>query len=140
MANSYDQFMNKPLRLKTRIEHKADEVAFLFEVCTKATGSWGEKVQTSPTNRSERNKDKYIDESNKLLKMIDEYEASKDEVITFLYDNLKFEDADLLEWKYINGKTLTEIAKIKGIAYQTAKNRSWRAERDLRIKFGTKKY
>ena len=72
--------------------------------------------------------------------MIDEYEASKDEVITFLYDNLKFEDADLLEWKYINGKTLTEIAKIKGIAYQTAKNRSWRAERDLRIKFGTKKY
>lgn len=137
---TYDQFMNKPLRLRSRIEHKADDVAFKLEICLKATTALGgERVQTSHDNATERNLAEYIDARKKLDAFISDYNDAVDEVTSFIYDNLDFKDADLLEWKYINGKTLAEIADIMGIAYQTAKNRSWQAERDLRIKFSTEK-
>ena len=137
----YDDFMNRPLKLRSRIEHKADDVAFKLEICLKATTALGgERVQTSRDNSTERNLAEYIDARRKLDSLISDYNEAVEEVTSFIYDNLDFKDADLLEWKYINGKTLTEIADIMGIAYQTAKNRSWRAERDLRMKFSTKKY
>lgn len=138
---TYDQFMNKPLRLRSRIEHKADDVAFKLEICLKATTALGgERVQTSRDNSKERNLAEYIDARKKLDAIIREYNDAVEEVTTFIYDSLDFKDADLLEWKYINGKSLTEIADIMGIAYQTAKNRSWQAEHQLRHKFGTYKY
>ena len=141
MRNSYEQFMNRPLLLRSRIEHKAEDVAFKLEVCLKATTALGgERVHTSRDNATELNLAEYIDARKKLDAIINDYNEAVEEVTNFIYANLDFKDADLLEWKYINGKTLTEIADIMGIAYQTAKNRSWRAERDLRIKFSTKKY
>lgn len=138
---TYDQFMNKPLRLRSRIEHKADDVAFKLEICLKATTALGgERVQTSRGNTTERNLTEYIDARKKLDAIIQQYNEAVEEVTTFIYDSLDFKDADLIEWKYINGKSLTEIADIMGIAYQTAKNRSWQAENQLRRKFGTSKY
>lgn len=138
---TYDQFMNKPLRLRSRIEHKADDVAFKLEICLKATTALGgERVQTSRGNTTERNLTEYIDARKKLDATIQQYNDAVEEVTTFIYDSLDFKDADLIEWKYINGKSLTEIADIMGIAYQTAKNRSWQAENQLRRKFGTSKY
>lgn len=138
---TYDQFMNKPLRLRSRIEHKADDVAFKLEICLKATTALGgERVQTSRGNTTERNLTEYIDARKKLDAIIQQYNDAVEEVTTFIYDSLDFKDADLIEWKYINGKSLTEIADIMGIAYQTAKNRSWQAENQLRRKFGTSKY
>lgn len=138
---TYEQFMNKPLRLRSRIEHKADDVAFKLEICLKATTALGgERVQTSRGNTTERNLTEYIDARKKLDAIIQQYNDAVEEVTTFIYDSLDFKDADLIEWKYINGKSLTEIADIMGIAYQTAKNRSWQAENQLRRKFGTSKY
>ena len=128
--------MNRPLRLRSRIEHKADDVAFKLEICLKATTALGgERVQTSHGNTTERNLTEYIDARKKLDAIISDYNEAVEEVTDFIYDNLDFKDADLLEWKYINGKTLTEIADIMGMAYQTAKNRSWQAERQLRNKY-----
>ena len=136
----YEEFMNRPLRLRSRIEHKADDVAFKLEICLKATTALGgERVQISRDNATERNLAEYIDAREKLDAIINDYNDAVEEVTDFIYGNLDFKDADLLEWKYINGKTLTEIADIMGIAYQTAKNRSWQAERVLRNKFGTEK-
>jgi len=138
---TYDQFMSKPLRLRSRIEHKADDVAFKLEICLKATTALGgERVQTSRDNTTERNFAEYIDARKNLDAIIREYNDAVEEVTSFIYDSLDFKDADLLEWKYINGKSLTEIADIMGIAYQTAKNRSWQAEHQLRRKFSTHKY
>lgn len=140
MRNSYEQFMNRPLHLRSRIEHKADDVAFKLEICLKATTALGgERVQTSRDNTTERNLAEYIDARKKLDAIINDYNEAVEEVTGFIYANLDFKDADLLEWKYINGKTLTEIADIMGIAYQTAKNRSWQAERQLKNKFSTEK-
>ena len=143
---SYDEFINKPLRLHDRILHKADEVAFKFEVCTRATGGMGERVQTSPDNKTAKRYADYIDANNKLKALMTEYNAATDVVTCWLYDNLEYEDADLLEWKYVNAKDLQEIADVKALAYQTVKNKMSTAERKARQKFtnsvpsGTEKY
>lgn len=143
---TYDNFVNKPLRLHDKIMHKADDVAFKFEVCTKASGGMGERVQTSPENKTARNYVEYIDANNRLKALVNEYNKAVDELTCWLYGNLKNEDADLLEWKYVNAKGAQEIAKIKGLAYQTVKNKLSAAERRARQKFnnsvqkGTEKY
>ncbi len=140
MRNSYEQFMNRPLLLRSRIEHKAEDVAFKLEVCLKATTALGgERVQTSRDNATERNLVEYIDAKKKLDKIVADYNEAVDEVTSFLYESLDFKYADLLEWKYINGKELSEIAEISGIAYQTARHRSSAAERIAREKFSTYK-
>lgn len=143
---SYDEFMNRPLRLYDRILHQADDAAFKFEVCTRATGGMGERVQTSVENKTTRNLAEYIDSFNRLKTLTNEYNKAKDAVTCWLYDNLDHEDADLLEWKYVNSKDLQEIADIKALAYQTVKNKMSKAERKARQKFtnsvpsGTEKY
>ena len=68
MKITYDAFMNRPLQLRSRIKHKADDVAFLFEVCTKSTPSLGEKVQSSSINKTDKNYAKWIDADNELKK------------------------------------------------------------------------
>lgn len=126
---TYDEFMNRPLWLYERIKHDADHVAFLFEVCVKSTGAFGERVQTSSTDKSSKSYAAYIDANNALQELVREFNNAKDEVIQFLYSNLNYDDADLLEWKYINAKDLKDIAEIKGLAYQTVKNRISVAEK-----------
>ena len=141
MKRTYDAFMNRPLRLRSRIEHKADDVAFKLEICLKATTALGgERVQTSRDNTTERHLAEYIDARKKLDAIIDDYNEAVEEVTAFIYGNLDFKDADLLEWKYINGKDLKEIAEITGLAYETIKHRCSSAERTARIKFDTKKH
>jgi ribosomal protein L33 len=115
--------------------HKADEVAFKLEVCQKTTGSMGERVQTSPSNITEMHYADYIDANRKLQDLVKEYNEARDEVTAFLYGNLDFIDADLLEWRYINDKTLKDTAELVGIAYQTARSRMSKAERIERAKF-----
>jgi len=132
---TYNEFMNRPRRLHRRIVHKADEVAFKLEVCQKTTGSMGERVQTSPANITEIHYADYIDASRKLQNLVKDYNEARDEVTAFLYDNLDFLDADLLEWRYINDKTLKDTAELIGIAYQTARSRISKAEQRARAKF-----
>jgi hypothetical protein len=115
--------------------HKADEVAFKLEVCQKTTGAIGERVQTSPSNITEMHYADYIDANRKLQDLVKEYNEARDEVTAFLYGNLDFIDADLLEWRYINDKTLKDTAELVGIAYQTARSRMSKAERIARAKF-----
>ncbi len=126
---TYDEFMNRPLWLYDRIKHDADHVAFLFEICVKSTGMLGERVQTSPSDRSAKSYAAYIDANNALQELVHEFNEAKEDVIRFLYENLDYDDADLLEWKYLNAKDLKDIAEIKGLAYQTVKNRMSTAEK-----------
>ena len=125
---TYNEFMNRPKRLHQRIMHKADEVAFKLEVWRKATGTMGERVQTSPSNITEIHGADYIDAANKLQSLVSKYDSAKDEVTAFLYDYLDFDDADILEWRYVNDKNLKDIAEVIGVSYQTARIRMSRAE------------
>ena len=132
---TYNEFMNRPKRLHKRIMHEADDVAFKLEVCQKTTGTIGERVQTSTNNVTEIHYAAYIDANNKLKELLNDYKNAKNEVMDFLYDNLGYEDADILEWRYVNDKTLQDTAKLLGIAYQTARNRMSKAESRARAKY-----
>ena len=132
--NYYD-FMDRPQRLHRRILHKADEVAFKLEICQKTTGTMGERVQTSPSNITEIHYANYIDANKKLQKLIEDYNKVTGEVTDFLYDNLDFKDADILEWRYISEKSVKEISEILGVAYQTARSHMSKAERVAKAKF-----
>ena len=139
-AVTYDEFMNRPMRLKKKIEHMADDVAFKLEICLKTTTFMGERVQTTRGNSMEKSLVEYIEAKKGLDVLIQEYAAAVGEVKDFLYTSLDFDDADLLEWRYISGKSLQEVADILGVAHQTAKNRSVAAEKRARLKFGTNRY
>ena len=132
---TYNEFVKAPSRLRRRLLHKADEVALKWEICTKSTPSLTEKVQSSPENTSERTRISYIEAKRELDDMMAMYDKASDEVKTFLYDNLNMIDADILEWRYVDGKTVQEIADIMGVAYQTAKNRLSSADKKARSKF-----
>lgn len=137
---TYDEFMKKPDRLRRRLLHKADDVAFKLEICLKATTTLGERVQTSRGNSTEASILAYIDARKELEDLAGEQKKAADAVSDFLYGNLDYDDADLLEWKYVNGKSLSEIADITDTAYQTVKNRISAAEKSAREKFGTNRY
>ena len=65
----------------------------------------------------------------------EEYDSACDDVRDFLYANLKLMDADVLDWKYCNGKSVKEIAEIRNITYSGAANRISRAEARARSKY-----
>lgn len=131
----YDEFVNRPLVLYSRVEHQAETVRRLETICMSTTIELGERVQTSRQNTQEKKYAALADAQKKLNGLISDLLASCEEVRAFLYENLSHEDADLLEWRYIGEKSLMEIAEIQGLSYQTVKNRISEAERKARGKY-----
>ena len=120
---TYNEFMTRPYRIWRRIMHKADEVIRIEAICMKSTSVFGERVQSSFENTREKSYIALIEAKKELDGLMDEHKKAKDEVSEFLYDNLTLEEADLLEWKYIDGKSIKDIAKIKKEQEQTIRNK-----------------
>ena len=140
---TYNEFVKRPNRIRRRISHKIEDVMLKESICMRTTTTLGERVQTSPTNSQEIAYLRYIDAKNDLNELATELETAQTEVRDFFYGNLSFDDADLLEWRYIDGKNLQEIADTMNIAYQTAKNKLNNADKRARSKYyesSTKKY
>lgn len=132
---TYEEFINKPTELMQRIEHKVEDVAFKWTLCLNTSQGLSERVQTSPSNTSDLKIIRYAQADKELTDMQDEYDKACEAVRTFLYGNLKLNDADVLDWKYCNGKTTKEIAEIRNITYAGAANRISRAEAKARAKY-----
>ena len=132
---TYEQFINRPLDLMQKIEHKMEDVAFKWTICLNTSQGLSERVQTSPSNTSDLKIIRYAQADKELTDMQDEYDKACEAVRTFLYGNLKLNDADVLDWKYCNGKTTKEIAEIRNITYAGAANRISRAEAKARAKY-----
>ena len=133
---TYKDFVNRPLRLKRRVEHKIEDVQLKWTICQSATANMdGERVQGSTQNRTENSTLRYIDAKRELDELAGELEESRDAVRSFFYDNLSERDADILEWRYIGGRNLQEIAEIVGVEYQTIKNRMSEANRTASYKY-----
>lgn len=124
---NYDQFMNRPLTLKTRIEHKVDDVQFKWNVCQNTTATISERVQTSPANTQETSYLRYISAKKELDELCIEYDKVCDGVRAFLYDELEPDEASILEWRYVQGKSAQEISAITGVTYDAARARLSRA-------------
>lgn len=101
----------------------------------RSTISLGERVQSSPGNSQEASYIRYIDAKNELNDLAAKLEEAQTEVRDFLYDNLPFDDADLLEWRYIDGKTPMEIADKMGTTYEATRQRIKRANEKARKKY-----
>ena len=132
---SYEEFINRPLELIQKIEHKVEDVAFKWTLCLNTTQGLSERVQTSPSNTSDLKVIRYAQAKKELDDLQEEYDSACDDVRDFLYANLKLMDADVLDWKYCNGKSTKEIAEIRNITYSGAANRISRAEARARSKY-----
>ena len=132
---TYEQFINRPLELIQKIEHKVEDVAFKWTLCLNTTQGLSERVQTSPSNTSDLKVIRYAQAKKELDDLQEEYDSACDNVRDFLYANLKLMDADVLDWKYCNGKSTKEIAEIRNITYSGAANRISRAEARARSKY-----
>lgn len=135
MMMTYEQFINRPLELIQKIEHKVEDVAFKWTLCLNTTQGLSERVQTSPSNTSDLKVIRYAQAKKELDDLQEEYDSACDDVRDFLYANLKLMDADVLDWKYCNGKSVKEIAEIRNITYSGAANRISRAEARARSKY-----
>lgn len=132
---TYETFINRPLVLMQRIEHKIEDVAFKWTLCLNTSQGLSERVQTSPSNNQDLKVIRYAEANKQLTDLQAKYDRSCQEVRDFLYDNLDIGDADVLDWKYCNGKSTTEIAEIRGVTYAGAANRISRAEAKARKKY-----
>ena len=109
---TYNEFITRPYRIWKRIMHKSDEVIRIEAICMKSTQVFGERVQSSFDNSQERNYIALVEAKRELNELMDEHKKAQDEVREFLYDNLSINEADLLEWKYIDGKSIKDIAEL----------------------------
>ena len=126
---TYNEFMNRPVAHKRRILHKIEDVRLKEAACFSATAHIAERVQTSPSNTSEMNYARYIDAKNDLQRLLEGLEAVQNEVRIFLYANLDPCEADILEWKYIDDKSMLQISEILSISYDSVKGRMKRADK-----------
>ena len=129
---TYNQFINRPLMLRTRIDHKIDDVAFKWSVCQNTTATISERVQTSPANTQETSYLRYIEAKKELDELCTKYDDVCDAVRDFLYGELTPDEASMMEWKYVQGKSAQEISAITGITYDAARARLSRADRKAR--------
>ena len=129
---TYDEFVNKPYRIWMRVLHKADEVLRIEAICTRATTTYGEKVQSSFDNSKERNYIVLIEAKRELREILEEHRKAEDEVRDFFYEHLETDEADIMEWKYIDGKSPKQIAEIRNEQEQTIRNKISKYENKAR--------
>ena len=135
---TYNQFVNRPMALMQRIEHKAEDVAFKWTLCLNTTQGISERVQTSPSNSADLKIIRYAEADKELTELQARYDKACDDVRAFLYGNLDMHDADVLDWRYCNGKSIKEIAEIRNLTYSGAANKLNRAEKRARQKYTQK--
>lgn len=132
---TYEEFINKPTELMQRIEHKVEDVAFKWTLCLNTSQGLSERVQTSPNNNQDLKVIRYAEANKELTDLQTEYDKACEEIRTFLYENLDMQDADVLDWKYCSGKSITDIANIRNMTYSGAASRISRAEVRARSKY-----
>ena len=132
---TYNEFVKRPNRIRRKISHKIEDVMFKESICMRSTTPLGDRVQTSPSNVTEASYIRYIDAKNELNALALALELAQEEVRDFFYNNLSFDEADLLEWRYIDGKTPQEIADKMGTTYEATRQRLKRANEKARRKY-----
>lgn len=129
---TYYEFISKPNILKIQIEHMLEDVQFKWTLCLNTSQSSSERVQTSPSNTTDLRIIRYAQANKELTELQSEYDEACSRIREFLYSNLDVQDADVLDWKYCSGKSIGDIAEIRGLTYSGAANRISRAEAKAR--------
>ena len=130
---TYKDYVERPMRLQRKLKHKIEDVQLKLTICQATTsGISDDKVQTSAHNRTEDSYMRYIDAKRELNALAEELEETRKDVRAFLYSAISEIDADLLEWRYIEGKSASEIADMFGVTYDATRQRIKRANKQAR--------
>ena len=132
---TYAQFVARPQELERRIEHKIEDVQLKWSLCSNTVPELKERVQTSTQNTTELSIIRYAEAKDELDRMCEELDYAREELRKFLYANLKEDLADILEWRYIDGKSIKEVAKIRGFSYDTMRNKFSSADRQAESRY-----
>ena len=76
MMMTYEQFINRPLELIQKIEHKVEDVAFKWTLCLNTTQGLSERVQTSPSNTTDLKIIRYAQADKELIELQGEYDEA----------------------------------------------------------------
>lgn len=129
----FDNFVKQPQIVDIRIQHQLDEAERLKALCERATAVFeDEKVQRSHSNQREFWLAAYIDSKSKVTDLMEKYDRVTEEVRDWLYKNLPFTAASLLEFRYCDGLKNKEIAQQLNHKEQSVKNQISRAIREAR--------
>lgn len=129
---TYNEFMNRPMYLYNKIQHQVEKVQRLELISLSTTAPLRERIQTSRDNTQEKKYAALADAQRQLNDMVEELNTVSDEVKAFLYENLSIEEADVLEWRYVNCKSINEIAILKNLTYSGASTKINRAEKNAK--------
>lgn len=134
---NYQTWINRALIVRGFVEHAADVVAERRAICERVTPIYGVEFTQPTRNRGgrEENIEKLIEAQKELTRYIDQYDAICSEIRHFLYTYLPVKYADSLDWIYCNGKSISEIAEIRGISYSAAACRRNRAEKKASVAY-----
>lgn len=133
---TYKEFITRPMILRGKIEHQAEDVAFKWNICLNTVPELGERVQSSIHNTTEMSILRYSQSKAELDRLQGEYDKAMADIRLFLYANLKHDEADVLDWKYCSDKSIQQIAEIRNISYSGAANRIYRADSKAARIFG----
>lgn len=132
---TYSEFVSQPISVWRKILHKNDEVARLEGLCMRATVGFSERTQRTVANNQEKNLVSLAQARRELDELVLELTKAQGEVRSFLYEVLEPKEADVLEWKYVNGKSVREIADTLQIEEQSARNKISKCDKKARRKY-----
>lgn len=125
---TYNEFVIRPIILKGKIDHQVEDVSFKWSICLNAVPELSERVQSSIHNTTEASILRYAQAKAELDRLQGEYDKAVADVRLFLYTNLRREDADVLDWKYCDDKSIQQIADLKNLSYSGAASKIYRAD------------
>lgn len=131
---TYERFVEQPQVLQERLNHAILKAERYKDLCTRATAAFSEigRVQQSRTNAHESHLLAYADSQHAVRDLMQEYNTACDAVRTWLYSRLSIKNASMLEYRYIDGLSNSEIAATMHFAEQTMKNMISKAVREAR--------
>lgn len=130
---TFEEYVERPQILRNRIQNQIEKIEQLENLCNQTTTILSDvKVQTNHGNKRDKYLADYIDSKKKLNDIMKQYDEAVEDLQTWLYDSLDFEDADLLDWRYCNCLKNEEMAERVGIAYSTQRKRISRANKKAR--------
>ena len=131
---NYDRFVEQPRILQERLNHEILKAERYKDLCTRTTAAFSEigRVQQSRSNTHETYLLEYADSQRAVYDLMQEYNTACDAVRTWLYNNLSIKNASMLEYRYIDALSNSEIAATMHFAEQTMKNMISKAVREAR--------
>ena len=137
MNQTYDEFVGRVRILDFKIDQALDKAERLRSLCDRVTAIWMDdiRVQMSNGKKREERLTELIDSKRDLEKLLEKREQAAEEITDFFDSVLKPEDAAVLVMKYINGRTIKDVAELMFYTYSGAACRISRAEVKARAKY-----